>query len=78
MKSPFPRSIYLEPSENLRIKLTQRQFLFKDVSKVTFNEPSCCKRFGEPASLNLVMFLNIHETFALYQRAQCFIFFFNI
>ena len=54
MKSPFPRSIYLEPSENLRIKLTQRQFLFKDVSKVTFNEPSCRKRFGEPASLNLV------------------------
>ena len=79
----------------------QRHFLFKYVSKVSFNEPSCCIRFVETASLNplsffdievfkytfilphtpvsqvifnisQVIFHNIHETFALYQRAKFF------
>ena len=32
----------------------QRQFSFNYGSKVSFNEPGCCIRFAETASLNLV------------------------
>ena len=30
-------------------------FFKKNVSKVSFNEPSCCRRFAETASFNLVL-----------------------
>ena len=90
-------------SENKAHAETIFVFVFNYVSKVSFDEPSCCIRFVETASLNLVserfvplsffeiedikytfifphttvgpvifnisqvMFLNIHETFALYK-----------